>query len=181
MQKAAQIAIEIAKDEGMYLVLDADGLWLLNNHPELIKGYKKAVLTPNVMEYARLAEKMVMPASHMSLSDSDLLTTAQNVKGDASELARALGNVTILQKGQTDYITNGKETLECKEPGALKRCGGQGDVLSGTTGTFLAWAKRFEESHGEEEEMPLERMTLLAAFGGAVRVSNAVCSCLNVD
>lgn len=60
MQNAARIAIEIAKEEGMYLVLDADGLWLINNHPELIKGYKKAVLTPNVIEYGRLADKMVM-------------------------------------------------------------------------------------------------------------------------
>lgn len=94
-------------------------------------------------------------------------STAQGVNTGAKDLAAALGNVTILQKGPTDVITNGVETVECNEEGGLKRCGGQGDVLSGTTACFLAWAKTFEEEHGDKE-IPLEKMTMLAALGGAV-------------
>ena len=30
-------------------------------------------------------------------------------------------------------------------PGGYKRCGGQGDVLSGAVGTIMAWGKCYEE------------------------------------
>jgi ATP-dependent NAD(P)H-hydrate dehydratase len=29
--------------------------------------------------------------------------------------------------------------LTCDEEGSLRRCGGQGDLLSGSLGTFLYW------------------------------------------
>ncbi len=69
-------------------------------------------------------------------------------------LARALQNVTILQKGASDIISNGLtvakallpegesrkiEILKNETQGGLKRCGGQGDILSGSVGVLLAW------------------------------------------
>jgi hypothetical protein len=35
------------------IVIDADGLWHLTNNPGLIKGYRRAVLTPNALEFSR--------------------------------------------------------------------------------------------------------------------------------
>ena len=73
-------------------------------------------------------------------------------------LARALGNVTIIQKGATDIISNGRpipkvllgegndsqsEILEGNVEGGLKRVGGQGDILSGSTGVLLAWGSEW--------------------------------------
>ena len=76
------------------------------------------------------------------------------------EVSRALGGVTVLQKGADDIIctntgvaseqdaqkskvnpTEGatEEQVIVDVPGGLKRCGGQGDILSGTVGTVLAW------------------------------------------
>ncbi len=83
----------------------------------------------------------------------------------AMHVSRALGGVTVLQKGGEDIIcTNtGKASKEQAElnrisegesaeervivdiPGGLKRCGGQGDVLSGAVGTMMAWGKCFED------------------------------------
>lgn len=60
--------------------------------------------------------------------------------------------------------------VECDVPGGLKRCGGQGDFLSGTLGTFLAWAQRFQERAEEGESLPslpAERLPLLAAYGAS--------------
>lgn len=55
-------------------------------------------------------------------------------------LARAFGNVTIVQKGPQDIIANGVDTpLISDTPGSNRRCGGQGDLLSGTIATFFAW------------------------------------------
>lgn len=71
-------------------------------------------------------------------------------------LSRALENTTILQKGAVDIISNGfpipasllptdvkpdgkLEILKNEIKGGLKRCGGQGDILSGSVGVLLAW------------------------------------------
>lgn len=47
--------------------------------------------------------------------------------------------VNILQKGHSDKISDGNIQLECSESGGLRRYGGQGDVVAGLLGTFLAW------------------------------------------
>ena len=36
-------------------------------------------------------------------------------------------------------------TVEVDVQGGLKRCGGQGDILSGVTGTMLAWGRSYEQ------------------------------------
>ena len=57
----AKLAVSIAKEQSMYLVLDADALWMIGQDLSLIKGYRRAVLTPNVMEFKRLSENIVSP------------------------------------------------------------------------------------------------------------------------
>ncbi|CAD6568455.1 MAG: hypothetical protein CYPHOPRED_002567 [Cyphobasidiales sp. Tagirdzhanova-0007] len=155
MQSAAKTAIALARQHDQYIVIDADGLFLVGNEPDVIKGYKKAVLTPNVVEFARLCEKMGIDS-----------------KGDPNELAKllaqSLGHVTVCQKGQTDIISNGTEVLRCDITGGLKRSGGQGDVLSGSIGCLLGWAKNYEEGVGRgSDPVSSERLPLLAAYGGA--------------
>ena len=56
----------------------------------------------------------------------------------------------MLQKGAEDLIAvhpsdSEPQTTTVDVKGGLKRCGGQGDVLSGTVGAFLAWGKCFED------------------------------------
>jgi len=155
MQTAAKMAIEIAKKNKMFIVIDADGLFLIQNEPDLIQGYERAVLTPNVVEFSRLCDKMGVDQKGPK-------------EGLAKALATALGHVTVNQKGSKDIISNGKEVLECEETGGLKRCGGQGDVLSGTTACFLGWAKSYEEGVGKDADpVAVDRMPLLAAYGAS--------------
>ena len=68
MQACAREAISIAKKRDIGLVIDADGLWFVNNNIDAIKGYKKAILTPNVMEMKRLCEKLVSNVCQFSMS-----------------------------------------------------------------------------------------------------------------
>lgn len=84
----------------------------------------------------------------------------------AEKLSNAFGGVTIVQKGSSDLISNGKEgkrqnichpririslisisslVLICDAEGGLKRMGGQGDILSGVIATFLAWGKGYQD------------------------------------
>ena len=59
MQSFARLAVSIACEQDMYLVLDADALFMVGKEPGVIKGYHKAVLTPNVIEFKRLSEAVV--------------------------------------------------------------------------------------------------------------------------
>jgi ATP-dependent NAD(P)H-hydrate dehydratase len=56
-------------------------------------------------------------------------------------VSRSLGNVTIVCKGAHDIIANAAVTdnMVCDERGSLRRCGGQGDILSGCIATFVGW------------------------------------------
>lgn len=69
----------------------------------------------------------------------------------ASILSNAFGGVTILQKGEHDIVSNGDRTEIVDIAGGLKRVGGQGDITSGTVGTFLAWGYNYEQGQKDKD------------------------------
>ncbi|MCI4378346.1 hypothetical protein PGIGA_G00214830 [Pangasianodon gigas] len=147
----AKEVIEKSKSRGIPIVIDADGLWLVSKDPSVIQGYQRGILTPNFMEFSRLYEAM----HHQPLDSTDLRVTAQ-------QLSIALGNVTLVLKGEEDIITDGNQVITCSQEGSGRRCGGQGDLLSGSLGVFSHWA--FSSSLNATEGM---NPTLVAAFGAA--------------
>ncbi|KAG9093853.1 hypothetical protein FRC06_011354 [Ceratobasidium sp. 370] len=160
MQNTAKVALQLAREKEMYVVIDADGLYLVQNEPDVVKGNARAVLTPNVVEFKRLCDSLKI-----------------DMKGEPSSfapaLSKALGGVTIIQKGPTDLIVSGNQVEEINEPGGLKRCGGQGDILSGMAGTFLAWGKSYVEGgldggDAQGERIPKDRVPFLAAAGASI-------------
>jgi ATP-dependent NAD(P)H-hydrate dehydratase len=151
MQNYAFLAASLARAQGMFIVLDADALWLLGQDLSMVKGYRRAVITPNVAEFNRLAERLKIDPN----ADED---------ARAGLMSRALGGVTVLQKGKKDTIAidtidgsesskvsadgereNIKEVVHVSIEGGMKRCGGQGDILSGAVGTILAWGRCYEQ------------------------------------
>lgn len=103
----------------------------MQNNPNVVHGYTQAVLTPNVVEFARLCK-----SQSIDIAGADPREVCQ-------KLAESLGGVTIIQKGPKDNISNGNQTIACDIRGGLKRSGGQGDTLTGTLVTFLAWKKAY--------------------------------------
>lgn len=85
-----------------------------------------------------------------------MLGVLQHVPKDVPEdalalrISKELGDLVVLQKGARDIISNGTRTEIVDVEGGLKRCGGQGDILSGAVGTFLAWGKAYAESAVEK-------------------------------
>ncbi|XP_047611656.1 ATP-dependent (S)-NAD(P)H-hydrate dehydratase isoform X1 [Phacochoerus africanus] len=123
--------LEASKARGVPVVIDADGLWLIAQEPALVQGYQKAVLTPNHVEFSRLSEAVL----------GDPLD-GRDRRGAVLRLSQALGNVTVVQKGEQDVISDGAQVLECSHEGSSRRCGGQGDLLSGSLGVLVHWALR---------------------------------------
>jgi len=124
------IILEKVKARSLPLVLDADGLWHLASNPRMLKGYTKAVITPNPQEFSRLAQAVL----HREIVPS-LCPDPKAV----SDLAKALGHLTVVHKGAHDVISDGHITEDCHSGGSPRRCGGQGDLLAGILATFLNW------------------------------------------
>lgn len=156
MQETCARVITEAKKKNISFVLDADGLYLAQTRPDLVKGYKECILTPNVVEFGRLAK-------------------SQNIdtqKGDPTklceQLATAFGGVTIIQKGSVDYISNGTNTLISDGEGGLKRSGGQGDTLTGSLATLLAYRKAYlDRIWDHDNDMGADELLTLCAYGGS--------------
>lgn len=182
MTSYAKLALSLARESSMYVVLDADALLIVGQDPSIIHGYSRAVVTPNIVEFKRLGEKLGIDPK----SPPDQLAVL---------VSRALGGVTVLQKGAHDFVSvdntqvedqarQTKETIEVDTEGGMKRCGGQGDVLSGCVGAMLAWGKCYQdgafgcvyETHVFEalepcyrdRSIPASRIPLLGAIGGSI-------------
>jgi ATP-dependent NAD(P)H-hydrate dehydratase len=131
MLNAVVDLIEEIKSKKKLLICDGDLLHFVSKCPEIIKGYKNAILTPNASEYTRLMETMLTSEEQEISDDKQMLHL----------LCEKLGNVTIVKKGAKDLICNGNGNIYvCEEIGSNRRCGGQGDVLAGTIGIFAHWS-----------------------------------------
>ncbi|PIK44315.1 putative ATP-dependent (S)-NAD(P)H-hydrate dehydratase [Apostichopus japonicus] len=120
--------IGLIKASNIPTVIDADGLFLVAQSPDVIQGYQSAILTPNIVEFKHLYRKMVG-------RDPDPNNAVVNVQ----ELSKALGNVTVCLKGSDDIISDGRNVIVCASKGSPRRCGGQGDILS-EPWVFNFWA-----------------------------------------
>ena len=168
-QKQVTEIVKAARDNDppISMVMDADALMLINNDPDLIRGVKEVILTPNVVEFDRLAKALNVDTK--SGSPEELCKT----------LSSKLDGVCIIQKGQTDFISNGLETVKGDLQGGLKRSGGQGDTLTGSLGTFLAWREAYHAglwddslpegsgSSKKTQKLSREETLLIAAWAGS--------------
>ncbi|OVA16281.1 YjeF C-terminal domain [Macleaya cordata] len=112
--------MKLARRSNVPIVVDGDGLFLVTNNLDLVSGYPLAVLTPNINEYKRLVQKVL---------DSEV--NDQEASEQLLSLARGIGGATILRKGKSDLISDGETVNMVSIFGSPRRCGGQGDILSG--------------------------------------------------
>lgn len=116
-------------------VIDADGLWVLNSHPQIVKKYSNCILTPNKREFDRLCKALHIPVG---------VDTAAATRALCSELQ----GPAIVLKGAKDYIASwdsdaGEVSLSTVTVrGAPRRPGGLGDFLAGTIATVVNWSIR---------------------------------------
>ena len=156
MQETCARVLAEARKKGVAFVLDADGLYLAQTRPDLVHGYKNCILTPNVVEFGRLAKSQ------------NIDVNAEEKEGLCAKLATALGGVTIIQKGPVDYISNGMETVICSGEGGLKRAGGQGDTLTGSLATLLAYRMAYlDKLWDHENDMTADELLTYVAYGGS--------------
>jgi NAD(P)H-hydrate epimerase len=104
-------------------VVDADALFALAGHTEIIKD-KKAVLTPHAGEFARLLGERAD-------------TAITNRMKAADEFASSL-DAALLLKGPRSIVATKEASYVNLTGNALLATAGSGDVLAGMTGAMLA-------------------------------------------
>jgi len=106
------------------VVIDADAIHALSEKPEIISG-RNFLITPHTYEFFVLTGKEVYK-----------LSEEEKIKMVCQEAARL--QTTILLKGPTDIISDGKEVALNKTGCSLMTVGGMGDTLAGIAGALLA-------------------------------------------
>lgn len=146
------------------VILDADALYLLSLRPQLVHNYAKAVVTPNVVEFARLASAIGID---YTLDKSDQVAATV-------ELSSKLG-VTVFCKGAIDVIARNGTYVTNDTRGSLRRVGGQGDTLSGALATLITWAYNFQDNQWDRGKVDLDddALILLACYAASTTVRRA--------
>lgn len=112
------------------LLIDADGLNALSRIGiDVLKGaHCPIILTPHPKEFERL--------SGISVTD-----TLSDPVGVAKSFAGKFNNVTLLLKGSSTVVTDGKECYIIERGCAGMAVGGSGDVLSGIITSLLGYSR----------------------------------------
>ncbi|RNA42262.1 ATP-dependent (S)-NAD(P)H-hydrate dehydratase isoform X2 [Brachionus plicatilis] len=162
-----KVALQISKAHQIPIVIDSDCLYLLAEDTSLIKGYKKCILTPNFKEFKRLYENAFANEEYNEIS---IFGTIESQCEAVRRLAENLGYLTILKKGKVDIISDGKTMVYNEVQGSLKRCGGIGDLMTGTLSLFFHWCNVSNVNFFEEIEKKseLEHPNIIAAYTASV-------------
>ena len=163
LEQAKEILLAF-NSNGVPVVVDADGLWMLCEAPDIVKNLQleHVVLTPNPVEHARMVSARIgeydtdatvvlkgstsTPPFPMS-PRKDSSSTRQMIPSDRSRdwimYSNVEERVKILEERswrREGWVGKaGYEPLYCEEPGSWRRAGGQGDILTGCIATFIAW------------------------------------------
>lgn len=173
MLKSLIRIIEEVKVLNLPIILDADSLYLVSLSPKIIANYPKAIITPNVVEFQRIAKALSIDAD-LSESNKDKLID------QTIEVSRKLGDIIVFRKGEHDLIVKSSKFLINEITGSNKRVGGQGDTLTGAIATFVNWSNNYILRLWDNQvDLDQEDANLLACFAASSVVRNASSKAFN--
>ncbi|ODQ80908.1 hypothetical protein BABINDRAFT_59317 [Babjeviella inositovora NRRL Y-12698] len=152
----AQKTLALILLSGNPVIIDADGLYLVSLKPSILtdalnseQSNSQVVLTPNIMEFQRLCKAVNVSVDLEKLSSKDPEARDTYTTELATLASNRLHNVSLLVKGYHDIVVNGKTSMVLDHSKSvipsLRRCGGQGDTLTGILATAMAWAANYQK------------------------------------
>jgi NAD(P)H-hydrate epimerase len=123
-EETQETILEFLDKVSVPVVIDADAIHALGKNPEMVKG-KPFLITPHTYEFFVLTGKEIY-----QLPDEE---KRKMVREEAARL-----QTTILLKGPTDIISDGKEIALNETGSPLMTKGGMGDTLAGICGALMA-------------------------------------------
>ena len=123
-EETQKTILEFLTQVSVPVVIDADAIHALEKKPEIVSG-RNFLITPHTYEFFVLTGKEIY-----QLPEEEKIKMVQ-------EEATRLGT-TILLKGKTDIISDGKEVALNRTGSPLMIVGGTGDTLAGVVGALVA-------------------------------------------
>lgn len=123
-EETQNVILEYLEKVSVPVVIDADAIHAVSKKPEIILG-KPFLITPHTYEFFILTGREVYK-----------LPEEEKIRAVLEGAARL--KTTILLKGRTDIISDGKEVALNKTGGPFLTVGGTGDTLAGICGAILA-------------------------------------------
>ena len=123
-EEVQEAILEYLSQVSVPVVIDADAIHALSKKPEIVSG-KNFLITPHTYEFFVLTGKQIYQ-----------LTEEEKIKMVQDEASRL--QTTILLKGPTDIISNGKEVALNRTGSPYMTKGGCGDTLAGICGALMA-------------------------------------------
>ena len=123
-EETQNVILEYLEKVSVPVVIDADAIHTVSKKPEIILG-KPFLITPHTYEFFVLTGREVYK-----------LPEEEKIRAVLEGAARL--KTTILLKGRTDIISDGKEVALNKTGGPFLTVGGTGDTLAGICGAILA-------------------------------------------
>lgn len=144
--------IKKAIERNISMVIDADGLQVLCENLSLFKDYHNVVITPNKPELCRLIDSVKSELDSRSVEFNEIVSEYKNglSSNNYCQVIKTLSaylGVSILVKGSEDIICiyDHDVIYTVQAEGSPRRCGGQGDILSGITSVTTYWASLCNE------------------------------------
>jgi len=123
-KETQETILEYLSQVSVPVVIDADAIHAVGKKPEIVLG-KPFLFTPHTYEFFVLTGREVYK-----------LPEEEKIKAVQEESSRL--QTTILLKGSTDIISDGKEVAFNKTGSPLMTKGGCGDTLAGICGALIA-------------------------------------------
>jgi len=123
-EEVQKAILDYLSEVSVPVVIDADAIHAIGKKPEIISG-KPFLITPHTYEFFILTGKQVYQ-----------LSEEEKIKMVQEEAARL--KTTILLKGSTDIISDGKEVALNRTGSPYMTKGGCGDTLAGICGALMA-------------------------------------------
>jgi len=123
-EETQKTILEFLTQVSVPVVIDADAINALGKKPEIVSG-KNFLITPHTYEFFVLTNREVHK-----------LSEGEKIKAVREEAARL--KTTILLKGPTDIISDGKEVALNRTGSPYLTKGGTGDTLAGICGALMA-------------------------------------------
>ena len=123
-EETQKVILEYLEQVSVPVVIDADAIHAVGKKPEIAKG-KPFLFTPHTYEFFILTQREVY-----QMPEEEKIKVVQE---EASQF-----QTTILLKGKTDIISDGKEVALNKTGTPYQTKGGCGDSLAGICGALMA-------------------------------------------
>lgn len=123
-EETQEAILEFLEQVSVPVVIDADAIHAVGKKPEIISG-RDFLITPHTYEFFVLTKREIYK-----------LPDDEKIKAVQEEAARL--QTTILLKGKTDIISDGKEVALNNTGSPYMTKGGCGDTLAGICGALLA-------------------------------------------